>query len=56
MSKTCMFCVPCVFQLVVQDVLGPSALRPAPVLTISSVIDLLGIVCVKVEEMTVNKV
>lgn len=51
-----MFCVLCVFQLVVQDVLGRSVLKPAPVQTISSVTDLLGTVCVKVEEMTVNKV
>lgn len=46
----------CVFQPVVQDALAPSALRPAPVLQISSVTDLLETVRVKVEEMTVNKV
>lgn len=40
---------------VVQDASALSALRPAPVRPATSVIDLLETVCVKVEEMTVNK-
>lgn len=44
------------FQPVLQDALARSVLRPAPVQPTLSVTDLPETVCVKVEEMTVNKV
>lgn len=51
-----MWYAPCVFQPVVQDALVRRVLRPAPVRPTSSATALLETACVKVEEMTVNKV